>query len=216
MRKLVSDGLARSLPIKKIQLWPKKFQVCIADKNALLTTAQRQNCLTYFIGYQIDPYRMRGSDLNVELPLHSFREFELSRFQPLIPGMDILVKSFYVKELPLLCFDDVGGKLVAMKKRRQQRDSDPARIERRRQKRLKELKEQMEEKLKRQQMKKRKRTSDDAEEEEGNAVKLEEEQDAAMAESTSVKEETPQVEEEEANLLENALDDGGSQHHQDS
>lgn len=201
---MVSDGLARSLPIKKIQLWPKKFQVCIADKNALLTTAQRQNSLTYFIGYQIDPYRMRGSDLNVEIPLHSFREFELSRFQPLIPGMDILVKSFYVKELPLICFEDVGGKLVAMKTRRQMRDSDPVRIERRRQKRLKELKEQMEEKLKRQQMKKRKRSNDDVEEEDGNAVKIE--QDIAMEESTIVKEETPQVEEEEANLLENALD----------
>lgn len=206
LRKLVSDGLARNLPIKKIQLWPKKFQVCIADKNALLTTAQRQNCLTYFIGYQIDPYRMRGSDLNVEIPLHSFREFELSRFQPLISGMDILVKSFYVKELPLLCFEDVGGKLLAMKKRRHIRDSDPARIERRRQKRLKDLKEQMEEKLKRQQMKKRKRSSDDAEEDEVNAVKLEEEQDITLAESKVVKEETPQVEEEEANLLENALD----------
>ncbi len=154
---------------------------------------------------------MRGSDLNVEIPLHSFREFELSRFQPLVPGMDILVKAFFVKELPLLCFEDVGGKLAAMKKRRQLRDSDPARIERRRQKRLKELKEQMEAKLKRQQMKKRKRTNDDGNEEDNSAVKIEE-RSAVVAESSSGKEEMPQVEEEEANLLENALDamqDGG-------
>ena len=32
LRKLVSDQLARSLPLKKIQLWPKKVEACVADQ----------------------------------------------------------------------------------------------------------------------------------------------------------------------------------------
>lgn len=66
---------------------------------------------------------MRGSYLNVEIFLYpSVRELEISRFQPLIliQGRDILLKSLYVKDLPLRCFDDVGGK-----KRLQLRDLEP-------------------------------------------------------------------------------------------
>jgi poly(A) polymerase len=32
LRRLVSDLLARSLPLKKIQLWPKKIEACVASK----------------------------------------------------------------------------------------------------------------------------------------------------------------------------------------
>lgn len=92
LRKLVSDLLARSLPMKKIQLWPKKIEACIADKSALLTQAQRQNCVTYFIGFQVDRKRMRGDQLNLEIPLQNFRDWDLSRFPVLVPGMDVLVK----------------------------------------------------------------------------------------------------------------------------
>lgn len=64
----------------------------MADRTAILTLAQRQNSSTYFVGFQIDKLRMRGRELNVELPLQNFREWELARFQPLVTGMDILAK----------------------------------------------------------------------------------------------------------------------------
>ena len=143
-RKLVSDLLGRSLPLSKIQLWPKKLEACVADKGALLTRAQRENCLTYFVGFKVDTMRMRGSQLNVELSMNNFREWELSKFQPLIPGMDLVVKSFHVKELPKEVFEAMGTtKLEAMKRRRQLRDADPKRQEQRRLHKLQELKEKM-------------------------------------------------------------------------
>jgi poly(A) polymerase len=145
LRKLVSDMLGRSLPLSKIQLWPKKFEVCIADKGALLTQSQRKNCITYFVGFQVETLRMRGNHLNVEMQLQNFREWELSRFQPLVPGMDVLVKPFRVKELPRVVFEGSykRGKKEAMKKRRQMRNADPQLQEKRRLARLQGLKAKM-------------------------------------------------------------------------
>jgi poly(A) polymerase len=142
LRKLTSDLLGRSLPLSKIQLWPKKIEACIADKSAMLTKAQRENCITYFIGFQMDMLRMRGKQLNLELQLHNFREWELSKFQPLIPGMDVVAKGFGVKELPRICFPD-GDKAEAMKRRRDLRNADPRRQEKKRLKKLQELKAKM-------------------------------------------------------------------------
>ena len=201
----MSDLLSRSLPLRKIQLWPKKLEVCIADKSALLTQAQRQNCITYFIGFQVDRYRMRGDQLNVEIPLQNFRDWDLSRFQPLLPGMDILVKHFKVKELPKICFEGMyeGGKDEAMKKRRRLRDADPVRQEKKKLARLEELKAKMAEiqRKKEQQDKKRKRDEVDLEEE---AVK------AAVKQEEASNGQIAQADDEEANeetdLLENVFD----------
>jgi len=145
LRKLVSDMLGKSLPLSKIQLWPKKFKACIADRNALLSGAQRKNSLTYFVGFQVDRFRMRGDQLNIELQMQNFREWHLGDFKPLIDGMDVLAKCFKVKELPLLCFDEMyeGGKIEGMRKRRQMRDADPKRQEAKRLARLAELKAKM-------------------------------------------------------------------------
>lgn len=187
--------LGRSLPVKKIQLWPKKFEVCVADPGAILTLAQRQNSSTFFVGLQIDKHRMRGDQLNVELPLQNFR-LELARFHPLVPGMDLLVKNFRVKELPKFCFDTYkGGKEEAMKKRRQMRNDDPERQEKRRLARLDELKAKMAEiQRKKEEEQERKRKRDEVELEDDYEVSLEEDD-----------EEEP-VDHEESNLLESALD----------
>lgn len=206
LRKLVSDLLGRSLPLKKIQLWPKKIEGCIAEKAALLTQAQRQNCITYLVGFQVDTLRMRGDQLNVELPLQNFREWELARFQPLITGMDILAKTFRVKELPKICFEGVyeGGKLDAMKKRRAIREKDPQRLEKRRLAKLEDLKARMAEiqrKKEDEQAKKRKREeveTEDADLDEG--VKEEEVGATDDLKAGDV------VENEETDLLESALD----------
>ena len=213
LRKLVSDGLARSLPLKKIQLWPKKFEVCVADPGAILTLAQRQNSSTYFVGFQIDLHRMRGTALNVELPLQHFR-LELSRYHPFVPGMDVLAKHFTVKLLPQFCFESMypGGKVEAMRKRRQLRNDDPVRQEQRKLARLAELKAKMAEIQKRQQ-----------DEEDREAEKHQRKRDAEMAEldnddyevALEGDEETKpgepgatvtEGENEETNLLESALD----------
>lgn len=136
LRVLVSNMLARSLPLKKVQLWNKEIKACIADRGgALLTKAQRENSATYFVGFQIDKYRMRGKELNIEAQLHNFAQWELSKFQPLIPGMDIVAKAFRVKELPKVCFPD-GNKEAAMKRRRALRDADPILQKRRNERRL--------------------------------------------------------------------------------
>jgi hypothetical protein len=195
LRKLVSDMLGRSLPLKKIQLWPKKFEVCVADPGAILALAQRQNSITYFVGFQIDKHRMRGDQLNVELPLSNFR-MELARFHPLVPGMDLLVKNFRVKELPRFCFESMyaGGKEEAMKRRRQMRNEDPERQEKRRLARLDELKAKMAEiQRKKEEEQERKRKRDE--------VELEDDYEVALDE-----EEQEEVENEESNLLESALD----------
>ena len=205
LRKLVSDLLARSLPIKKIQLLPKKFEACVADKTALLTQAQRQNCVTYFIGFQVDKNRMRGGQLNVEMQLQNFREWDLSRFQPLTSGMDILVRSFKVKDLPKICFQGfyADGKDEAMRKRRQLHDADPIRQEKKKMVRLEELKAKMAEiqrKKEEQQDRKRKRELEEEEEEAVKAVKQENlpVDDDAGNESAMVN--------DEADLLVSALD----------
>lgn len=206
LRKLVSDLLGRSLPMKKIQLWPKKVEGCVAEKAALLTLAQRENSITYFVGFRVDTFRMRGDQLNLELPMQNFREWELTRFQPLVPGMDVLVKIFTVKELPKVCFEGYyeGGKVDAMKKRRQIREKDPQRQEKRRLARLEELKARMAEiqrKKQEEQEKKRKRDEVEAEDEELSEIKQEE---AAFLDAVESGEAV--VENEETDLLESALD----------
>ncbi len=40
---------------------------------------------------------MRGNQLDAERQLANFHNYELSRFYPLVPGIDILPKSFGVK-----------------------------------------------------------------------------------------------------------------------
>jgi len=147
LRKLVSDLLGKSLPLSKIQLWPKKFEACIADRLAgeTLTEDQRRNCLTYFIGFQVDTLRMKGTQLNVELQIQKFKEFDLSRFQPLVLGQDVLFRAYRVKELPRLIFEGVyqGGKIGAMKRRKRILLADPKRQEAKRRAKMAELKAKM-------------------------------------------------------------------------
>jgi len=214
MRKLVSDMLGKSLPLSKIQLWPKKVDACVADRTALLTHDQRKNSVTYFVGFHVDKLRMRGNQLDIERQMQNFSQWELSRFQPLIPGMDVLVKNFKVKELPLICFEIYdGGKFEAMKKRRKIRDADPRRQQAKKNARLEELNARLEEMKRKKQdaieakEKKRKR-EDDEEEEDGDGGEAH-----AQAESEEIKKEKPPLSAEEAAaaqeeeaLLENALD----------
>ena len=198
LRKLVSDMLGKSLPLSKIQLWPKKIEACVADRTALITHDQRRNSVTYFIGFKPDTFRMRGNQLNIEQQLQNFQQWDLSRFQPLVPGMDVLVKSFKVKELPLICFKDVyeEGKIGAMKKRRMIRDADPMRQRAKSSRKAAKLSEKLAElKKKKQEMedRKRKREEDDDE--------LPEDGDEEEIDVNDV----VAAKEEEA-LLENALD----------
>jgi hypothetical protein len=46
---------------------------------------------------------MRGNQLDIERQTQNFQQWELSRFQPYVNGMDVFVKKFKVKELPLIC-----------------------------------------------------------------------------------------------------------------
>lgn len=210
LRKLVSDMLGRSMPISKIQLWPKKIEACVADKGALLTRAQRENCITYFVGFQVDTLRMRGRQLNVELQLNNFREWELTKFTPLVNGMDLVAKSFLVKELPRVCFESMGmTKEEAMKRRRQLRDADPRRQERKRLKRLNELKakaaemqRRKEEKLaKQEEENERKRKREEEEEDEAAAAVKAEDTNPDGVESGGAAPDS-----DEAQLLESTLD----------
>lgn len=224
LRKLVSDMLGRSLPLSKIQLWPKKFDACVADRTALLTHAQRANSITYFIGFRVDTLRMRGSQLDVERQLTNFRNYELSRFYPLVPGMDILPRSFAVKELPKICFEGTydGGKAGAMKRRRMMIEADPKRKEAKNKKKLAKLKKRMEaiqrKKAEAESAAKEEESNEAAEaaaadegakDEVGEASdsrkrKREEEDNAVHGDSGPVKAE--EEEEKEALLLESALD----------
>ena len=198
LRKLVSDQLGRSLPIKKIQLWPKKLEHCIADKGAILTLAQRQNAVTYFIGFQVDKYRMRGTELNVEGQLQKFREWDLQKFQPLLTGMDILAKVFEVKELPKVCFADVyNSKEEAMKKRRAMLEVDPVRQERKRLAKLAELKAKMAEIQ-------RKKESESDKKRKHEELELEEAEESLAGQPEVEGPES--VANDETNLLEIALD----------
>lgn len=187
LRKLVSDLLGRSMPLSKIQLWPKKIEACIADKGALLTKAQRENCITYFVGFQIDTLRMRGKQLNIELQLHNFREWELTKFQPLIPGMDVVAKAFGVKELPRICFPD-GDKEAAMKRRRDIRNADPRRQEKRRLRKLQELKAKMAEIQKKKEA--AAKAAEEEEDENNRKRKRDEEEEDLVAIKTELEEET--------------------------
>ena len=167
--------------------------ILLSILQALLTAAQRQNCITYFIGVHVDKARMRGEQLNAEIPFRNFQAWDLSKFHPLVPGMDVLVSNFKVKELPLLCSENLyeGGKKEAMARRRELLDNDPTRRERKRLKRLEELRAKMEK------SKKRKRDQEEMEALE-KQVKQEEE--------TNLSEEHPEEENDETNLLESALD----------
>ncbi len=221
LRKLVSDMLGKSLPLSKIQLWPKKFEACVADRTALLTSNQRRNSTSYFVGFQVDKLRMRGNQLNIEQQMQNFREWELTRFQPLLNGMDMLVKTFKVKELPLICFEGIydGGKLEGMKKRRRIRDADPKRQEAKRLAKLASLKLKIVEMQKKKEMaqmaeRKRKREDDEDDDEDGNdESKLKTEIEEKNKDNVIAKQSTENVTEtneefqaEEEFLLENALD----------
>jgi len=145
LRKLVSDLLGKSLPLSKIQLWPKKFEICVADAAALITQAQRKHAITYFLGFQVDKLRMRGNQLNIEQQLHHFKDYELSRFPFYINGMDIFVKSFTLSHLPKFLFQEYykNGKKEAMKKRKLIKSKDPKVIEAMRIAKLEKLKAKM-------------------------------------------------------------------------
>ena len=231
LRILVSGLLGKSLPLSKIQLWPKKIEACVADRSALLTMDQRRNSITYFVGFQVDKLRMRGSQLNVELQMQHFRDWELSRFSPLVPGMDVMAKTFTCKHLPMIAFEIYdGGKSVAMKRRRMLRNVDPKRQERRRANKLKELKAKMAEIQKRKAAaaeskvvkaendnageeeidKKRKRSDSEVENEEEadqiEAVKDEEQEPSDTTTTGGAAVDGGNDEEAEEDLLENALD----------
>ncbi|CAB9502208.1 Nuclear poly(A) polymerase [Seminavis robusta] len=190
LRKLTSDMLGRSLPLSKIQLWPKKLEACIADRSALLTLAQRKNCITYMIGFAVDKLRMRGDQLNVEQQLHNFREWELSRFRDIVPGMDVCAKTFRVKELPQVCFDGIyeGGKAEAMKKRRDRLEADPKRQEKKRLARLAELKQKMAEIQKQKQQQKEEEAAAKQEEEDAKVVADKDDDDDAKDDETMAEE----------------------------
>ena len=167
---------------------------------------------------------MRGDQLNVEQQLVHFRQYELSRFQPVVNGMDVFVRNFGVKDLPRICFDMYsGGKDAMMKRRRRLRDADPRRQEAKRLARLAELKSRMAEMQRRKdelaaaenKAKKRKREEDQDEgalmkEEEGEGARMEtEDRDAgetAENRGSAVSGDGQEVEEEEEELLEHALD----------
>ena len=222
LRKLVSDMLGRSLPLSKIQLWPKKFDACVADRTALLTHAQRANSITYFIGFRVDTLRMRGNQLDVERQLSNFRNYELSRFHPQVPGMDILPRSFVVKELPKICFEIYeGGKVSALKRRRTIIEADPKRIEAKNKKKLDKLKKKMEAMQRKKAEAESAATEKLAEEEAAIDEGMKEAEEEAASEShkrkreddteqagetNPVKAEEEEEEEEEAALLESALD----------
>jgi hypothetical protein len=131
-----------------------------------------------------------------------FREWELARFQPLIPGMDVLVRNFACKHLPRVCFEIYeGGKEAAMRRRRRLRDADPKRQERKRIKRLNELKAKMAEIQK----KKEEKKAGDDEEEEGRKRKrsdadLEEDEEVVATKAIKTEDSTlVKGEEEEEN-----------------
>jgi hypothetical protein len=157
---------------------------------------------------------MRGEQLNAEIAMQNFREWELARFQPLIPGMDVLVKTFKVKELPLICFDGMydGGKTEAMKRRRELRNNDPVRQEKKRVRRLEELKAKMAEiqrKKEEQQDKKRKRAEVELEQDEeelGKEEVVKQDEKTTTAEGLDDAEEPAEEANEESNLLESAFD----------
>jgi poly(A) polymerase len=227
MRKLVSDMMGRSLPLSKVQLWPKKFDACVAERSALLTHAQRANSITYFIGFRVDTLRMRGNQLDVERQLTNFRNFELSRFYPLVPGMDILPKSFGVKELPRMCFEGMyeGGKVGAMRRRRMLIEADPKRREAKNKRTLARLKRKMEA-MQRRKKEEADATTDNASANEGESVdeaaraKLEattaddasdlrnkrKREDEGETDPVKGEDDEDDAEEEEAALLESALD----------
>mmetsp|Transcript_26100 Transcript_26100/g.38611 ORF Transcript_26100/g.38611 Transcript_26100/m.38611 type:complete len:833 (+) Transcript_26100:89-2587(+) len=202
LRKLVSDMLGRSLPLSKIQLWPKKIEACVADKGALLTRAQRENCSTYFVGFQIDTLRMRGRQLNIELQLSNFREWELSKFMPFVTGMDLVAKSFTVKELPTLCFETFMNvsKIEAMQRRKALRKADPRRQEKKRLRRLQELKARMAE------IKKRKEEEEEEEKEAAETMQKEENHDGDEEESEVTIERKRKREDEEELIIKEEVD----------
>lgn len=215
LRKLVSDLLGKSLPLSKLQLWPKRLDACCADKLALLNQAQRKNSLTYFIGFKIDKMRMRGNQLNIEQQIQNFKREDLARFHPLISGMDVLVRSYKVKELPRVLFENQyeafgGGKEAAMKKRRMLRNADPQLIMKKRKAKveaeLKAKKREMELRIqkKKEEMEKKKGKilNKDDKEGETSATKLES-QDDLMGQS---EEGGGVVIKDEEALLELALD----------
>jgi hypothetical protein len=56
----------------------------------------------------VDTLRMRGHQLDIERQLSNFRNHELAKFYPSVVGMDVLPRTFTVKELPkIVSFDDI-------------------------------------------------------------------------------------------------------------
>ena len=195
----------------------------------MLTHAQRANSITYFIGFRVDTMRMRGNQLDIERQLTNFRSYDLVKFHPLVPGMDILPRSFSVKELPTICFEGIyeGGKVAAMKRRRKLIEADPKHKEEKHKKKLAKLKKRMEAMQRKKEEAKQADTASN-EEEFANVAPNEEaepevdnypdmrkrkreEESVTLADDENLKKEEKEEkkekeEEEEAARLENALD----------
>lgn len=159
----------------------------------------------------------------MERQLTNFRNYELSRFHPLVPGMDILPRSFGVKELPKICFEMYdGGKVGAMKRRRMLIEADPKRKEAKNKKRLAKLKRKMEAMQRKKEEAESANNAKSKEEETADAgmegVHAEEDNDTSESRKRKRDDETEQdgdinavkgevvEDEEEAALLESALD----------
>eukprot|EP00815_Leptocylindrus_aporus_P003914 CAMPEP_0116053328 /NCGR_PEP_ID=MMETSP0322-20121206/2115_1 /TAXON_ID=163516 /ORGANISM="Leptocylindrus danicus var. apora, Strain B651" /LENGTH=794 /DNA_ID=CAMNT_0003536457 /DNA_START=7 /DNA_END=2391 /DNA_ORIENTATION=+ len=209
LRKLVSDVLGK-LPISNLQLWPKKIEACIAERDSNLTLAQRKNCMTYFIGFKVDVLRMRGNELNIEQSIYSFKESDLKRFQPHFPGQDIVIGCHHVKSLPRMVFAEYdGGKEGAMKIRRRIMIMDPKRMEARSLRNLKEQESEVERKKaslleKIAQLKSAQANSEESEIVEPNIDENNVGDDEKMIED--IPSSTNIIDENEADLLESALD----------
>jgi len=128
VRILIGDLFAK-LPMTKVQLWPKAFEVCCANPNSKLSVAQKTNACSFFIGFKIDKLRMKGRDFNLEKQIQLFKD-AIHHVQ--IEGTDLLTNYFTVKQLPPVIFENFyeGGKKEAMEKRAKIRAEDPERIRR--------------------------------------------------------------------------------------
>lgn len=128
LRLLIGDLFAK-LPMTKIQLWPKAFDMCCASPTSKLSVAQKTNSCTFFIGFKIDKLRMKGRDLNLEKQIQLFKD-AIQQVQ--IEGTDLLTNYFSLKQLPPVVFEGIyeGGKKEALAKRARLRAEDPERIKR--------------------------------------------------------------------------------------
>jgi len=114
LRKLI-DSLAYIPPLCRLRAFPKKFPLSFVN-----STEKGKFGVSYFVAFDVDPKLLRNTkEVSIDSSVDYFKQNDLYRWQKRTEGMDVKITPVVWKNLPDYVFEDMGGKVVARRARRE-------------------------------------------------------------------------------------------------